>query len=204
MKMHINTLVQGCLWLLILLIVIYFNSVNSQYLRPFHHLNFFHYKNGLCMGLFVWLGYFVRQIKLSSVYIYIIGALYVLLLTAFCLLKVCTPILFTHETSMLTKDIPMFLLYSVSGSAFFILISRIINSNAVLEFFGRNSLIVYGVQFFVLKLCVKVTSSFWRIEEGCSTVLFYITIFIEALIVSTLFVHIINNTSLKVLIGKNK
>ena len=74
------------------------------------------------------------------------------------------------------QGILKFLIFTISGSSFIIWISKSIGSNAFLEYFGRNSLIVYLTHFCIIRYLYYYTKPILELGDsriyGCIYSLF--------------------------------
>ena len=200
-KNHINIILQGIIWVFLLTTTIYI-SCPSASAHSFHNNNFFHYKNGLCMGIFIWVGYALKRTGFwNNILRY--GALtYLILIVLYKFTGIIHPVVFTHETMMAVCDIPLYLLFALSGSCLFIYAAKLLRYNAFLEHFGKNSVVVYGMQFAILKVCVLYTGQLMPLDNSWETLLFFALVFTEAIILCAFFVQLFTKTKLKYLIGK--
>lgn len=196
-----NRYIQGLMWGGVILLTIASNHLFLDHPRPFHYLNHFHFKNGLCMGIFLWIGIIARKYQLIR-YSGCVSVMFLLSYAIYKYIPYLHPIVFTHETSMGIYDIPNFLFFATSGSFFVMFLSLIIKENRILEYVGRNSVIVYGVQFAMIKISVSLTSSVYLLQEGLSTYLYYIIVSIESIVLSCLCIHLFMKTRLRYLIGR--
>lgn len=150
-------------------------------------MNLFHYRNALCLGIFIWLGglYKRNETKLKQLW-------KVMAITYFpiiAILKACGifPPFYTHTTNITFATLPLFILIASCGSVLIAFISKKIVCNNMLEFFGRNSLVVYCMQGVTLGITAKLFSHILMptsiIQSLIWVVLIYVvTVFILCLV----------------------
>lgn len=168
-----------------------------------HFNNHLHYRNALCMMIFIWIGDFLKnhramlqknQAGISLAYIIFVAGSHVIG-------KACAPS-YTHSTTILFHQIPLYLFYATTGSICIWWISQKISKNAILEYLGKGSLVVYLVHFTFLRLFTKYLS-FIIVPSGIfSSFLFYICIFVLTVSFCAVTIWVFNYKILKILIGK--
>lgn len=168
-----------------------------------HFNNHLHYRNALCMMIFIWVGDFLKnhramlqknQAGISLAYIIFVAGSHVIG-------KACAPS-YTHSTTILFHQIPLYLFYATTGSICIWWISQKISKNAILEYLGKGSLVVYLVHFTFLRLFIKYLS-FIIVPSGIfSSFLFYICIFVLTVSFCAVTIWVFNYKILKILIGK--
>lgn len=101
-------------------------------------------------------------------------------------------------------EIPLYLLVASLGTCVVFVISKWINSNRVLEFFGKHSLLFYILQVKILEISEKVYLSTFEVGSDWGSIgLFVITVFIMTVLLLSIISHIItSNKYLSYLIGK--
>lgn len=154
------------------------------------------------MGIFIWVGYALKRMGYWNIFLKIGALTYLILMALYKLLGVVHPVVFTHETLMSVFDIPFFLGFALSGSCLLIYFAKLLGRNAFFEYFGKNSVVVYGTQFAILKICVLYTRKIMPISNRWETLLFFTIVLTEAILSCTFFVQVFTKTRLKYLIGK--
>lgn len=166
--------------------------------------NYFTYQNCMISVLFVTIGWYLKNntylyIKLLKYSLYLYPLLFVLSLGLYkYILHVHIP-RYAAGIDVDILSIPIFVLLSISGSFFLINISKKIEKNAIFEYFGKNSLIIYALHFITLKLLIK------SLLCSDSLALFIgslIIIYIIEIVICVFLIEIFNKTVLKCLIGK--
>lgn len=166
--------------------------------------NYFTYHNCLISVFFVVMGWYLknnisRYQKFLKYCQYLYPVLFILSLGLFkYILHIHIP-RYAAGIDVDILSIPIFILLSISGSLFLINISKKIDKNAILEYFGKNSLIIYALHFITLKLLAK------SLLCSDSLALFIgslIIIYIIEIVICVLLIEIFNKTALKCLIGK--
>lgn len=193
----------------------YIFSIHSDSAGTYHFNNYLHYKDALCMTFFLWLGNFLRRNNLlikmkEKKYILIIFALYTLghLLRFIFRMKgidelLIAPVVISHGGNALNPlQIPAYLYYVVLGSLLCFGIMQYIEKNRILEYFGRNSLVVYCVHFIFLELYVGIINSIVPPVGMLNAILFITIVFILSLLSCSVVIFIMRYKPLNYLIGK--
>ena len=164
-----NCWITGSILLLFVLISISISYGYADHESPSHFHNYFHYRNALAMCIFVWLGDMFRGgVKLSllrnaSVVFLVISIVSFVLIYAKLPLPqiieaIILPVQYTHESNLNSLlSIPSYLIYAVTGTAFVFYIAILIsNMNCrMIEYFGRNSIVVYCLHFTFLQFIIR-------------------------------------------------
>lgn len=168
-----------------------------------HFNNHLHYRNALCMMIFIWIGEFLKNHKDKLLkYLAPISITYIVCVVGTHIIgKACTPS-YTHSTAIQYHQIPLYLFYATTGSIAMLWIARKINTNKVLEYLGKGSLVVYMSHFAYLRLAAKVLPNIISPYGTISGFTFYIITFILATALSGATIWLFNHKYLKILIGK--
>lgn len=173
---------------------------------PSHFANFLHYRNGLAMGIFLWMGYFVRKqdflkpFMLGGAVIYLVLIIVSFNLEPFGVLWAPS---YTHTWGFGIKAIPKFILYSTTGSACILLFSYFIGKCSFLEYCGRNSGIIYGVQFGVLKIVSHYGIKILPVSTQLQALIWYLAVGISSIILSIILCKVFEIRWLRILVGRN-
>lgn len=160
------------------------------------------YRHGLIASFFVAVGFVLKSqrrvfntmmICSSFVFIIIIGGRF---LHLYDLPVQDASISVTLSTS------PLFVLTSLTGSLAFLLLCRKVNSNNLLEYFGRNSLIIYGLHMWPFVLILGTVSHFIDCSTQIGALSFILVAYICELIAISAIIELLNCRYLKFLIGK--
>ena len=174
---------------------------------------FWWFAHALILMPFMWVGQYLRNRDLSFFNHYI-------LLSLACVLILSATVFFAHigllqmndyHVPMIVKQtrelnvtmfLPLILIYLL-GTFMVLSVSKKINSNSVLEYLGRNSLIVYCAQAGVLRL---IYPRIGRLISPSDTSITYLIIFgigfILTVAICSFIAYIMNRRYIKVLIGK--
>ncbi len=135
---------------------------------PSHYKNYLHYRNFMCMALFIWIGdnikdmfecKFAEKLMKWSVgtFICFIMVYYIARFAhSDCILL--QKIGYSHGTGLRSYyQIPLFIFYTTVGTiSFLFLIKRYINRNTIIEYLGKNSIIVYCTHFSILWIVIPI------------------------------------------------
>lgn len=198
---------QFLMWIFLLGISFGINKIYASHgiQLPSHYANWFHYRNGLAMGLFLWVGHFVKKRNLLNSFIWV-GATIYLILIVFSLLSgsfFCDKLpVYTHWANFGINRVPEYIIYATTGSACILLLSHFIGKCGFLEYCGRNSGIIYGVQFGVLKI-VSVFCKRWLLVTGYQqAIIWYLIVGVSSVAISVLLCKVFEIKWLRPLAGK--
>ena len=164
--------------------------------------NIFCYKQGLIDSFFVAVGFTLK--KQQRVYD-------VLLKFSCFIFLVIIGGRFLHLYDLPIQDagigvqlstIPIFLLTSLTGSFACIWCCRRISSNKFLEYYGRNSLIIYGLHMWPYIIIISITSHFFEMETQWNTLVFLFTVYIIEVLLLLFAIELFNCKYLRFLIGR--
>lgn len=129
--------------------------------------------------------------------------IYPWLLLLLCLNHIRVPH-FTAEIGVTRSDIPLFLATSLSGTlAFFYYLQHLKGKlNSVFIFFGKNSLIVYGVHFYFLSIFVMLFHKVFAPHDTCTNIVYFTAIYISEILCCTLWIFIFRLKFLRWLMGR--
>lgn len=138
--------------------------------------NIFYYKHALVAGFFVALGYYLKENQTLyekalkwSLYLYPFVAIATFIFTTSL----------TADIGVTIKSLTVFVAYSTIGTLFLLQVCRKIQSNRILEYWGQNSLVVYGLHFTPLICFFKL---YYDLIQPDTTILFMV--FITILFIS--------------------
>lgn len=164
--------IQGNLWRFLSCLILCVLGFAITYLYrdttdPSHYNNYFHYRNGLCMLIFLWFGTIIPKIKDRVAYLLTIAFVLLYAITFLVNWKTGMPLLgfmpmeYTHICKFVSfiQIIP-YLFYALAGSIMIIWLAKLINKHLVLEYIGKNSLVFYCMHFTIIQSIIPI---FFRI-----------------------------------------
>lgn len=161
--------------------------------------NIFFYQHGFIASFFVAFGHYLKshdciyELMLKwSLYCYPLFAL-------FSLYKSPS---FTATIGIPLLAIPVFLVLSVSGTLWLLAICKRIEKNSVLEYWGKNSLIVYALHFTPLFLLFKWYYLLLNPENLTSFLIFVILLFGTEYLICYLLIKLFNKAPFTWALGK--
>lgn len=184
--------------------------------EPSHWHNWFHYRNGLCMAVFLTIGYYLKKYQVVERYGLKIGIGYcVLYCITYLILLLGVPgsqyLAAPNYTHYLDPNlnnvngfllIPSYLFYCTAGSIMVFWIAQKIKSSKLFEYFGRTSLIIYCVHFTFLKLSIDILSDYMSVSGIFTSGVFWGIVAIVALTASVLMAMLFERKPFTYLIGK--
>lgn len=197
---------QKCIIMLGLLVIgtLLNNVMDGQTMYPSHYENHFHYRNAMCMVLFVWLGDWLKNENQKYEKYYIVAViLYIFgLFVGWVSNHRNIIMVYNHMSYMTLATIPLYLYFATFGSLGIIWLSKIIGNNKILEYFGRGSLVVYTMQFFFLKLIISHLKIYFSLDSILETAIYFIVVFTITTLLCAFMVYIMELPYLRKMVGK--
>lgn len=107
-------------------------------------INIFYYRHAFIASFWIYVGTYLKNNPL----VYEKSMRYSLFVYPFvAVLTLYVHTSFTASISVSVKRLPLFLLYSYAGTMFLLSLCKLIKENKYLEYWGKNSLVVYGLHF---------------------------------------------------------
>ena len=182
--------------LVLLIIALYINEYDIGQ-------NILAIRNSLAACFFVSFGFYLKGQKM--LYKYLLKSGYIIFPTSLLILKLLhlkIPILDAGVSNVGLIYIPIILILTISGSFTILFISDHINKNKILEYFGRNSIIIYGLHFLPLVMTINFYFDLINPQNIYSLILTTILIYSTLAIILILIISIVNTKYLKWIIGK--
>lgn len=195
----------GLVALAVMLIGFVLNHIyDGVSLDPAHYNNHLHYRNALCMMIFIWMGEMLKNHKEKwRKYIAPLSIAYIVMLITTHMIGILYPPTYTHSPHIPVAASPLYLFYATIGTISVLWLGKKINANKALEYLGKGSLVVYMTHFGYLRLLTKVLPSVTAPPYGLASGLtFYIMVFILSTTLSAATIWVFNHKYLKVFIGK--
>lgn len=180
----------------------------------YHYYNYLHYKDTLCMAFFLWFGNYCRRNNLMEYirgkYLIAIVSLYALghLVRLFFRMKgldelLIAPVVISHGGNAISPlQIPAYLFFVILGSLSCFGIMILINRCRPLEYFGRNSLVIYCMHFIFLGIAVKIVNQIIPPVSILSAVLFIVCSLVFVLMCCSAVILLTKYKPFNYLIGK--
>lgn len=162
--------------------------------------NFLYIRQSFTSIFFVVLGYHMKTAPNIFKSVLRLGYLFPLILCVMYIMHLPIPIL-TAAIGFGIKGVPVFFILSTSGVMAIILLCKKIGSNRAIEFFGKNSLIVYCTHFIPLVLITKILYTNIETHSTFSHILFVIVVYVLEVAVLYLFILLFSKTPFKYIVG---
>lgn len=180
--------------ILLLLVFVGF-SLNS--IPVIYDLWFFHY--AFCLTVFLELGKIIKELDSSKLKFF--SCVYVIACILMFFADIHKPIV-ALDCNCQIYEAPLYVLSAFSGSCLIIYFSKIINSNQLLQFFGKESLIFYMFQIRVLLFVEKRYLNFFEVDGVLSVIQFVIVVYLVSILILSVVSHILETKYFSFLIGK--
>lgn len=180
----------------------------------YHHNNYLHYKDMLCMTFFMWFGNYCRRKKLfdkiSRKYLMMMIGLYLFGHIIRFIFRynewnelLIAPVIISHGGNAISPfQIPAYLFYTVMGSLCCFGILKAINKCSILEYLGRNSLIIYCSHFIFLDITLPLLNSYIQPANTICALLFTIIAVVIVTLLCSILVYLTKYRPFNYLIGK--
>lgn len=169
-----------------------------------HHTshNIFFYQHAMLLTIFLYVG---KEIKEREDFLMIYGnaiiLLFIAIVVVLSILEINIPTV-TREITVLPTTSLLFLILSTIGSISLLKVAKAINTNKILEYAGKGSLVMYAFNYVTLTLvanciCRIVNPSSWFCSVTCLAL-----IVLCSSCVLLVFYWILNHRYINVLLGK--
>lgn len=164
--------------------------------------NFLAYKQSLIDSFFVAVGFLLK--KHQNIFDYLIkysGILFLLIIFG----------RFLHLYELPGQDAiigvtlqttPLFLLTSLSGSLGLIFLCKLINHSRLIEFFGRNSLVIYGIHMWPYTIIITILAPYFNLSYRLLALSFLVCIYLSELLILSIAIKALNIKGIRFFIGK--
>lgn len=191
----------------------YFYSLGIE--KPYHAYNYLHFKDFLCMTIFLWVGDYLKRKELFQKLLK--GRYYAVILFLFLLgnafkmfskikgieVPALSSVILSHGGNITSIiQVPAFLFYTITGSLSCFGLARLINKSLILEYFGKNSLVVYCIHFIFLDIYLTLISKFLLPFGVVNALLFTLLVLILTLISCIPIVKLLQYKPFSFMIGK--
>ncbi len=109
-------------------------------------INIFYYRHALISSFWISVGAYLKKNDVLYVKSIRYSLIIYPVLAIISLFTIIHPS-FTAKISITTKTLPLFLLYSYVGTMFLLSLCNLLQENRILEYWGKHSLVVYGLHF---------------------------------------------------------
>ena len=173
--------------------------------KHFHFYNWFHWHNGLVNLMFLWIGYTLKHTEILKEHLKKYGLiaflLYIIGLIVFNILGKSVPY-YTHFPHFNLKQTPFFVYFSITGTFMILYLGEIIQKSRLLLFFGKNSIVVYGIHFSILNIIIFVMYSLYIPVSHIQGLVFYCMVGGATLLISYCCCLLFQKKTFAYLIGK--
>ena len=180
----------------------------------YHYYNYLHYKDTLCMTFFLWFGNFCRR---KNIFEYVRGKHLIVIISLYTLGHLVrfffrtkgldelliAPVVISHGGNAVSPlQIPAYLYFVILGSLSCFGIMKLINRCRPLEYFGRNSLVIYCMHFIFLGFAVNTINLILLPVSIASAILFILCSLVIVLLSCMAIIVLTKYKPFNYLIGK--
>jgi hypothetical protein len=128
--------------------------------------------------------------------------IFLIIIIIFLFIKLPIPsILYTYKIQEWWQ-LPVHFLVSIGGTAALLWICQTFNSNSFLEFFGRGTIVVYGVHQLFLKIILRFIDPLIANQGVIISIIMFLVIFFCTVGFCSISIKAFNSNFLKPIIGK--
>ena len=172
----------------------------SLFCRDNNLPNFWNYQQAFCLTIFIYVGDYRAKIFTSKPYL--TASAYLILLMALLCMRMEIPVI-VNKIYMSYISIPSFLILSITGSFLILVISKKIRSSYLLEFLGKESLIIYLIHMPILyKLIPAFQHQIQNVDNIRVSLGWYLIFFVISLSLSSLIALLIRTRYLRFIKGQ--
>lgn len=158
------------------------------------------YAHAMMLAIFLFVGQVIGCIKIGKFY-YVLGAFsYILMLVLLKLGNIGMPYI-TALISCSIAQLPLLMALGITGTLLYLGVSKLIDSNNTLQFYGKNSLVVFGLQNVLISIAIIWYQSMTCIDDITSMVCF-MSVFFAVIILVALFIKLLNLKYINYCLGK--
>ena len=162
--------------------------------------NFMCIRQSLGSIFFVYFGLLLKEKKNIYEKLQWIGTIYPYVLVLLLLFKLPVPASTASMTSL--KLVPIFVPLSVSGTIAFFSLCKFIDHSRFLEYFGRNTLVVYGLHFKLLCILTVVVLNIIVVDSQLMGVIGSLVIYSALILCLICFVELFKRVPFKWFVGR--
>lgn len=178
--------------------------------NAYHHHNYFHFKDFLCMALFIGVGAYIKTHPIDmktyrlafisyAIISFALFALTHLTHRNFSSLMVCI----SHGTNLQHYyQIPFYVLFVILGTFSCFYLAKRIKECRFIEYVGRNSIIIYCTHFIVLDVWLRLLTSFILPNTLIKAILFFVSVFGLTLLSCIVLIEVFNKKPFSYMLGK--
>ena len=163
-----------------------------------YDLWYFHY--AFSLSVFLEIGKIIKANWKDS-HAIVASLIYVMACIYLSISDIHKPVVALGATAQIT-ELPIYLLLAICGTYLILGVSKYIDANSLLQFFGRESLVFYIFQIYVLIKIESFYLHFFEVSSRKEVLLFIFTVFFLAIFVLSLISFILNKRYFCILKGK--
>lgn len=167
-----------------------------------HTPNVWYYKHALLVVIFVLVGNVLKERKINLVEYRWgwVGYLYLVVIISLMASGNHVPYI-ANKIELSYHELPLFFLLVGMGIFSIMKISSMINQNGILEYLGRNSLIIYLLHFIFYRIYIYVFAPYFGVNTALSVSLFVLIITMN-IVSCCICVRLLNTRYFKWILGK--
>lgn len=163
--------------------------------------NFWNYQQALAMAWFLHVGRWISKKQIDRWTLLILLTVYAVLLIMFLCMNIALPVI-VNKIYISWWQIPIYCVLSISGTILLLHLSRKIGQSQILEFFGKESLIIYLVHLPILYFLTPRVFNIISSGSISNSFGIYMLLFVIALSFSSIIAYILRLKYLRWIKGK--
>lgn len=170
--------------------------------------NIFCYCHSFALTFFLSIGEMIRRYKIDEKKILIkygiVSTIIYIIFLGICIICLHKDIpSITYGFSISPKQIPLYLVLSITGSIMILYIARIINSNFILSYLGRETLTIYIFHYFFIRILLYIFKPYINNNSSLlASILVFIVFYFIVLSLSLLIARVLDWKYLQWIKGK--
>jgi fucose 4-O-acetylase-like acetyltransferase len=155
------------------------------------------------MTIFIGVGHSLKKVTNYKDYLYYFGTIIFVVSTIYFLIsKDYFPSVFSTYNIYEWKQLPIHFVISIAGTLTLLFICEKINNNSILEYLGRGTIVVYGVNNIILKIILRPLAYFIAYRGFVVSSIMIIVLLIITVALSAIAIQLFNLKYLRPVLGK--
>ena len=169
--------------------------------NSFHQIpNVWFFKHAFMVTVFVLLGNLLRDRGIQLVGRHVVAIVYMVVIICMMATRIHIPFI-SNKINVSYQEIPILLLLAMMGIITILEVSKLINRSKVLEYLGKNSLVIYLIHFMFYRIYIYLALPYFGQNAFLSALLF-ITIVVVNIVSCCACAWLLNTRYFKWILGR--